>query len=350
MALTCVFMDSWDHYDGITPKWTTGGNDCEIDLTGTKSRTGRGCLVIRSGAFGPSKVITATANPLVVTAFHPGGSVPSGTSANITYMTDSSSGVQNVRTVYNGDLSVSVLNGNDPFGLVLGTSGAGVIDASNYNEIVTKAFIATAAGGGSVEVWVNGVQVLNLTNVRTKHPSAAATVDTIQLLCNGGQTNGRHDDTMIYTWSAPSDEITTAPLIYYYVAGSDSAPLQWTPSTGLTHFNLVDDVPQQAVTNVSDSTVGHVDQYLQVLAVDENVPPVPANVTILAAQTVMYCGLDNAGVHSIADNIDGSTGTSNPLTTGQTFITSVHMINPATGTDWQLSDFTTTPMGPEVTV
>lgn len=41
----------------------------------------------------------------------------------------------------------------------------------------------------------------------------------------------------------------------------DSSPLTWTPSTGVTHYNLINETSYDSATYVSDSTPGNRDQY-----------------------------------------------------------------------------------------
>jgi hypothetical protein len=82
---------------------------------------------------------------------------------------------------------------------------------------------------------------------------------------------------------------------------SDGAPLNWTPSTGITHFNLVNEVPPDGDTSyVSSSTPGDIDTY-GMLAL----PYAPA--IIDAVQMSVYVRKDDAGTREVSVIVNGVT-------------------------------------------
>ena len=347
MALTCVFGDGFDSYikANIGQYWTTTGTDTKINTTPGVPRTGLGCLEITSAAFGPSRVFTASDKVIAVTAFNPNGLLPSGTKANLLWLVDATTGSQQVRVCYEGDASISVYNGNDPFPVKLGQSAAGVLDTGGYNLIVCKALIGPV-GVGSVQIRCNGVVVLTLTGVKTQVTASAASVDTVQLMAIGGSTATWHDDTHLWYWTADADDITGAPVIYEFVPVSDSAPIDWTPSVGVNHFACVDEVPPDTTDYVSSNTVGAVDQYIHGLFAGENVPPIPASFTVLACIHAMLAELDAPGAHDLASNANGSTSAASiALTTSYLYRIFARTPGPVTS----LATLATTPFGPEIT-
>ena len=103
MALTLNFVDSYDHYNTseIGKKWDVAGPSSTIDATGTKSRTGTGCLVINSG-HGATKVVPANDHFIMSSAFHPNGAIPFGTFFNIMWLVEAVGGFQNRRDSRDG--------------------------------------------------------------------------------------------------------------------------------------------------------------------------------------------------------------------------------------------------------
>jgi hypothetical protein len=341
VALTCIFGDSFDFYNSLALYWDTPGTDTAIDFTAGRPRTGIGCLRITSAAYGPTKVFTAGANLLCTTAFNPDTGVPFGTKANIMWLIDSLTANQQIRVCYEPDLSVSVYNGNDPFPLLLGQSAAGVIDTVAYNYITCKAFIHATLG--TVQIRVNGALVLNLVNVRTRAPGSNAQADTFELMCLGSHA-GFHDDSTLWTWDDPADDITTVPRIYAFVPVSDSAPLQWTPSAGGTHFNLLDEVPQNTADYVSDDTAGDIDQYIHGWFAGEQNPVLPATFQVLANIHAMLAELDVAGAHGLASDANGSVGAATALTTNYKYTITCRTPGPVLS----LADLAVVPFGPDL--
>ncbi len=276
---------------------------------------------------------------LMFGAFDPNSHLPALSKANLMWMTDSTTNNGQVRLCYEADGAVSVYNGNDPFPLLLGRSVAGVIDTGGYNFLVCKAEIAAA---GSVQVRVNGVLVLDLVGVRTQVPGSAAGADTWQLLCDGGNPIAFWDDVGLCTWTSAADDLATAPVAYSFVPVSDAAPLAWTPSVGVTHFNLVDEIPQSTADFVSSDVAGDIDQYIHGFPPGENVPPIPSTFTVLFSLHTMLAHLDAAGVHTLASDADGSIGTPQPLTTSVKYVTTPRTPGPVSS----LASLAVTPFGP----
>ena len=342
MALTCIFGDSFDFYDNLSIYWDTPGTDTTIDFTPGRPRTGIGCLRITSAAYGPSKVFPQSAHVMCTTAFHPNTGVPMGTKANIMWLIDSGSGVQQVRVCYEPDLSVSVYNANDPFPLLLGQSAPGVIVANGYNYITCKAFIHATLG--TVQIRVNGALVLDLVNVRTYNIGwSNPWVDRFQLM-SYGPVSQFHDDTTLWTWDDPADDIPTTPRVYAFVPVSDSAPLQWTPSAGGTHFNLLDEVPQSTADYVSDDTAGDIDQYIHGWFAGEQNPVLPATFQVLANIHAMLAEVDVAGAHGLASDANGSVGAATALTTSYRYCITARTPGPVLS----LADLAVVPFGPDL--
>lgn len=340
-----MFCDSWDHYDTIIDKWTAAGTDCVIDATGTKSRTGIGCLLIRSAAFGPIKSFPNSTKLSAGTAFYTEAFGGTGEIFRFIYQP---SGAQNVHICVLGSGAIQASVGN--FGgvgvTILGTSVTTPFQFSSYNYIEAQVNIA-AAPNGSVVVRCNGVECLNITGVKTYAEvidGGQPFVNQLELMGPGGILDIRHDDTYIKDWTdSPSAPFYGAIRIYAQVPTADSSPLEFTPSSGVTHYNLVDEIPPNEATDyVSDGTIGQQDQYVYTTS------GIPAASSIPAVQHVLDAKLDSAGSRSIASSFDGAAAaTSNALTVDYKMYTTPYDANPSTGLPWEVSDFPA-PFGPAI--
>lgn len=330
-----LFCDSWDHYNTVDQKWDFTGNDNQIDLTGTKGRTGIGCLLILSAAFGPRKNIPQTTTPVVGTAFYSNTS----TSGDVIRFNYAAAAIQNVRIRVQGDGTIQALTGNDGGVqvIVLGTS-APCFQFNTYNYIEAQTKIANAPNG-SVVVRCNGVEVLNIQGVSTVTDNLGSPVPfvtQIQLMGPGGIADLRHDDTYIADWgTTPGTPFYGALRFYCIVPTADRSPLQWTPNAGLTHYTQVDEIPPDDNTTYnSDGTTGHQDQY-EYDSVD-----IPANAAIAFIQHSMDAELDSAGSLQIESAVNGlPSGLSFPLTLAYKIYTTPYATNPGTGIDWLIANF-----------
>ena len=113
------------------------------------------------------------------------------------------------------------------------------------------------ATAGSVEVRVNGATVISLTDIDTK-----AGIHDYNNVINYWTYRSRVDDVYICdgSGSAVNDFQGTCRVLGLFPNG-DTSTIQWTPSTGVTHYNLVDENPASATDYVSSNTQQQVDLY-----------------------------------------------------------------------------------------
>lgn len=136
----------------------------------------------------------------------------------------------------------------------LGSSANGVFVG---NAWYTLELIATVSDTtGSIQVRLDGEEVLNLTNIDTRN-GAPTTVNRLRIqstTTNGGTTV---DDLYI---TDQNSYLTKPVRIETLVPVSDGATLNWVPSTGTSHYALVDELPVSTTDYLSASNVGDVDE------------------------------------------------------------------------------------------
>lgn len=324
MARIPIIVDSWDHYNDEALKWT-GGSIQTIDLTGTLSRTGIGCLLFGSGSEGPFINTNPMTAVIAGSAFYP-DQLTGGGHGYVMEWSDAISGNRNVRLAVESTGAVSVYCRNDPIEVQIAVSAPGLVVPSVYNYLEIYATISNSA---RVVVRCNGAVVIDVSGVVTIAPGSGAFVDRFKLLGLGGAASSRHDDTY---FDDPNDEVANfrgAVRIYAEVPFADGAPTQWAPSTGVTSFNLVDEIPQNDDTDyISSDTIGEATQLLFNLA---GVPPFGEIQTV---QHVQDLKLSAAGSRSVSSLCNGSVSNPAALTTNYHMYRTLYDTNPATGQVW----------------
>lgn len=123
----------------------------------------------------------------------------------------------------------------------LGTSPVFFRDARDYWEFK---IVARTSTNGSVEIRRNGVVFYTLSSVNTAN-SGSDGADLFEVTFAAGVTGGTHhwDDIAINDdTGGQNDSYLSGDLVVHGTnPNSDGASTQWTPSTGSTHFSLVDD-------------------------------------------------------------------------------------------------------------
>ena len=140
-------------------------------------------------------------------------------------------------------------------GTTLGTSTVGIAIAT-FHHIVFKVKIHSSIG--TVDVVLDGVNILSLTGQNTQ-ATGNATADRflIQGASNGSQVC---DISVADGTGAVAENLTIQTRIYCVVPNGDGATLNFTPSTGTSHYALVDEIPSTADTDYNSSTAaGNID-------------------------------------------------------------------------------------------
>lgn len=156
-----------------------------------------------------------------------------------------------------------ILNPTAPSGLTIKLGGTTIATYSSftlrYNEwyyIELKTFCHPTSG--TIEVRIDGVTVVSLTGIDTQ-AGTHAYHNKVSLV--GGQYN-KCDDFYICDGSSTTvNDFQGACKIVGLLPNTDTTTIQWTPSTGTTHYNLIDSNPANTTDYVYSSTQGNTDLY-----------------------------------------------------------------------------------------
>lgn len=329
-----IFGDGFDHYNSVALKWTNP-NSATIDLTGTKSRTGIGAMLCTSAGPGQQKSVLSKSGFVCGRAYMTNGggnNVFGFFGPNLGFPTNQCALQVNL------DGSMSVKAGN----VILGSTIGGLIPFNQtYVYIEMKCTFSTTIG--AVTVRVNGQTVLTLTNVNTD-PDGSGLANIFYLQGPGSGTFAYADDVYLLDLLGGINADFWGPIrIFAGAPISDSVPLQFTPSVAGPHFSLVNAIPQNnGATFVQDNNVGDQDQYIHATT------GIVAPVSIKAVQHNMDAQIDIAGARILGSSVGGVVSGGQALTQAYQIKLFPYDTNPVTGLPWALTDFATTPFGPDV--
>lgn len=295
MAL--LFMDSFDHYAtaDIQTKWSAKVNACVIDAS--NGRRSGGCLKTNSNQQWITKAISPTAdgggNYYVTLGFAFKTSAQSGPFACF----NTGNGYQMTAFV-NGSLQLSLINGpwyNTP---VVTSTKSLALDTWYYIEWKTKFHTST----GTTEIRVNGETWASATGFNSRpNTDAYCTIILLGVVGNYYPTM-YYDDVYCLdgSGSTNNDFLGDCRVDAHFPTG-DGATHTWTPSTGTTHWDLVDEAAPATADYNTTSTLDAIDT----LTVEDLKN---AGSTIKAVQVCAYETKDDAGACQIAvvHRVDGT--------------------------------------------
>lgn len=335
--MSLMFCDSYDHYAVPSDKWTNGGGASNNDLTGTLSRTGIGCGVL-NGVLAPSYGIAAGLGPFYT------GCAMNFNALNGGGRPCSFRGGGNLLCAIHLQANGSIVIESVQSGYQSAESAPGLVAALAYAYFELSC-VLTPAGGSNATVTatarINGFVVLGPVSYNVGYP----TIDQIYPEGPGGGATGYIDDFYLCNGlGTHNNGFLGAVRIYTGTPVADSTPLDWTPSTGTTHYSLVNEIPpDNGTTFVSDNVVSDQDQYLHATGS----PPVGDK--ILAVQHCIDSNLAESGSRQVSSCINGTPHGAATLTTTFHIYTEPYDVNPVTGIGWEITDFATLPIGVDVT-
>lgn len=351
MAL--LFMDGFDHYAtaDLQKKWTLLGANGVI--SSSEGRRSGGCFKNASGAGTSQGYVYRTVAPITTTTLIVGfalevkaGFGGSGPGQEILSFWDGVTTLHCSVGITAAGAIAAYRNGSSS-GVLLGTSAATPIAQDSQNYIEVKATVHDTTG--AIEVRVNGVAVLTLTNVDTRN-AGTGQINLIRI----GQVNAsggahyRYDDLYVSdtTGSTNNNYLGDVRIDTLYPT-SDGNYAQFTPSTGTDHYALVD----EATPNTTDYNDG--------AAVNDRDSYGMGNLAALSSQTVYGVQVnaaimkDDAGAKSAATFVRSSStngdGASTALGTSQVYVSQVFETDPNGSIAWTESSVNAMEAGVKVT-
>lgn len=239
-----------------------------------------------------------------------------------------SAGSAQAAVAWSNDGSITVRRG-DYTGTILGTSATGVILSGQWQHVQIAMEIGDSA---SVEVRVNGVTVLSLSGVDTQN-TANAGANTVRFNHRTGAGGTYYLDDYVCCDDQGSEMNALQGDMQVEEDMPDAdAEADWTPSSGSTMYEMVDERPQDGDTTYIES--GTVNDRARV-----SFPDLPADAAIIKAvgicavmrKTDSGDGTVALGVRSgSSEDDDGGTALSTSYSAYQAYFT----LDPDTSSAW----------------
>lgn len=323
-----LFADSFDHYSigQITRKYTAfsgaGGNPVsyvESLANGRHSSNGLNLFLqggaVNQGTSNRAMIVLPATGPTCIAGFAFKTDDVTQHQIGTNEVTDASLFAVRYLDVaqcwfrLNGDGTISALRGTT----ILGTSSAAISDGA-VNFLEFKVTVDTTTGVAVVRI--NGVTVLNLTNVNTCGQGTeawnAAAFIRLRVLTNHTATWNMDDLYVLDGSGSTSNDFLNDVRVDALFPDADGANTAWTPSTGTDHFALVDDNPANDDTDYNSSSgVGNKDTFgfpnAPVSGADIHAVQLCATVRKTDAGTAMHKGIWRTGG---VDYLSGELGVS----------------------------------------
>lgn len=332
--MAIVFIDSFDHYNTLLQKWSSGDAGFNTNLafvrTGTQSLNPSGPGFADLPRINFSRRTTMIAGVWVyLTVLGPQ-----------CFKWFNSVDHDELGEIFTGNDGSISLGRN---GFVLATSRPGVVQAGQGFYVESK---ATFTNPGTCEIRVNGVT--EIAYVGDMAFPGFEFVDGFTLPGNDIFDVFYDDLYLLDDSGGVNNDFLGAVRIFAILPDANETPLNWTPLAG-TNFSEVNQAPPPGDTAyVSDATPGDIDQYHYTIT-----GPV-GSYTIKGIQHSLSCRLDSAGAHTMASQINAHTGGvpevgSNTPGATYDFVITPWDVNPNTGVAFVPADFATTFVGPKLT-
>jgi hypothetical protein len=218
------------------------------------------------------------------------------------------------------------------FGTYLGETDGPAVTANAWNHVEIKALADSSAG--TIEVRVEGIVVLTLDTQNTGASSIAQIACGVRASLNEVSASIYWKD--VFFWDTTGSEVNDfqgSVSVYDLLPDADDV-LNWTPSTGSTGWDLIDDNdgPDDADYVSADDTPPAASIF-GMTNLPEDVTSVRAVVSI--GRMMKTDGGDCDIQMSLSPNgTDWDTGSDRPITTAFTYFWDTSHVSPATSAAW----------------
>lgn len=326
MAL--LFVDGFDHYAtaDITKKWALASGGGSINSSGGRRSGG---AYTGSTTFMLTKGVTAGSSFVMGVALNLSGGLAN--TLVVFGLVDAGTTQCDLRV--NTDLTLSVTRNGTA--LTSGTSSNTLTTGTGiYNYVEWKVTIADSISAASCVVKVNGVTWITVATGQDTKATANTTASSFTLGSTSNIFNAAFfDDLYLCDQSgSTNNDFLGDCRIDTLLPNGDGNYTSFTPSTGTTHYLLVDESTPNTTDYNESSTATNKDSYQMV------------NLGALASQTIYGVQVlgavlkDDAGARSIKVGVRSSSTDSvsaaQAVTTSQFYYNNIHETNPATAVAW----------------
>lgn len=233
-------------------------------------------------------------------------------------------------------------------GTLLGSFPGLVFGQWHYME-----FAGTIADSGAIlNAWLDNVQVLTLTGLDTRN-AGQLNVQTLQIMAlvnpGGASPPNRYGDVAyddVYFRTTSTTRLGEGRVATLSPT-SDTATIQFTPSSGINNYLMVDETPYSTVDFISGSAVNNTDLYEF-----EDLVGTPGN--IFAVAVTFLAQKTDGAARSIAGRVDSGGSLSNGSDLSLTASPKIHQrimeTNPNGSVAWTAAAVNALKAGPRVTV
>ena len=327
-----LYMDGFDTYSSVGDLLQSYYYNNNMMLLTSNGRFGQGCIYLNTAGSSikwySNKLLTEIwvgfAYKLISTNLGSGGPIlsflsPSGVEASI-YITPSTGYWWAAR----GDNTTN-----------LGGGTYSSMSVNSYHWVDIHYLLSNSTG--VIEVWVDNTQVINVSNVNTTQNNVS-NFSILNLGANNSITAyGYIDDLYVLdTTGSYNNTRLGDSRIETLVPKSDTGLNNGTPSTGTTHYNLVNKLPYASNANVLlGTTSGQEELYnMTQLAI---IPPSIQAVKVKAITQQISSGINNVNTIVVSNNIQNS-GNSSITSTNKKQIYNIFETDPNTLNAWTYSN------------
>jgi hypothetical protein len=230
------------------------------------------------------------------------------------------------------DGRVSAYRGNGESGTLLGTSTSPAFVSNAWQHLEAKVFLDDAVG--TVEVRVEGIPVLELSDIDTLNSTGPCT----QVVSRSNHTSSSFfkeyfiKDYLLWdTAGSINNDFFGSVSVYPLLTDADIS-LNWTPSTGTTGWDILDNIPPTDSIYISAPDPAPAAAVMSLTDLPADVTSVRGLISIVRAEKTD--GGDGNLQVSLTSGANTDAGADRPMTTAFTYWSDISEINPGTGVFW----------------
>lgn len=343
--MTLLLMDSFEHEDapGVLSKWRNAEPGLSTSPQTITGRNGHGVrLDVSSGVNGIIRNSADEHATMIMGFAFKHVNFPSNDTQLANFESDSSS-LTHITIAMGTTGLIKAYRGTVSGGTLLGTT-SDFIPLNTWKYIEIKVTLSDTVG--VVNIRFDGASVLNLTSQDTKNAGTKTVIDSFAVGGAGLGSSSAGDDFYLCNGAGSvNNDFLGDIVVECLTPTSDGANTGLTPSTGSSHFALVDEIPQNTTDYNSSSVADTIDTYgMSNMAT--------AAGTIAGVQVTNYAQKDISGLRKVAAVVrSGGTnyaGDDMPLGIGFLMYPDIWETDPATAAAWTIANVNAVEAGAKV--